>query len=1164
MLQILKSQSLDPLAGAFLIIAGQPAESPAALLAPEPVVVGSLGTGRWLLQRMADEKGIGVRLGIDYAGQQLWKLAVECVPGTEAEPPFAPAVLVWRLLREAEALAAEARDDAETAADLAPLLAYLDAADPLARLQFAQRLAMVFDRYLAFRPEWLAEWSAGRLAEAARQPETQRWQAALWRRVVAAIGLEGHAHPLERLIAELDSRGRHCPLPPRLHLFALPAMAPIYWKTFAALARHTDVFVHVQTPSPHHIADLVDEKRKARIERDRPAAAALFDVGHGLLAAFGRQAIDSARDLAKLQDMARDPDGIEPEPIDIHEAPPAGATLLAQLQRSVFELDDAVQLRLAEARGDDDFDDNSDDAPAPDRSLTFHRCHGLVRELEALHDALLARFAADRTLKPGDILVWLPALEDAAPAIHAVFGTQPRERRIAYAVSGLAQPGDGGLGQASLALLDFAASRMGVDAALDLLRLPPVARRFGLDDSALALLPDWLGGAGVRWALDAADRARHGAPADPRHTWAFGLERLLLGIAFGERGAGDEVFAATLPYAGLDDSAFDALGGLLDWARAIAELRAGLDRPRSARDWADWLGDIFARCLAPPDDAPDALARLKQSLGRIARAAHAGGYDGPVDFALLRDRLSCELDASAPGAVPQGSITFTTFGALRHHPYRVIALLGLDDAAIPRSPQPVEFDLLQGHPQGSDRARRDDDRAAFLAALLTASDAVHLSWRGFDAQTGEGLPPAIVVAELLDWLDRHGAAASGAGASAASPLKLRDRLTTNHPLHAFSPRAFGAPSAAAASGAANPPPSFRAELLPAARAIATPASQRATSPLATRPFLPRPLPAPDDDAAPDIDATLLRDFYAHPARCFLRRRLGLSTAWHDAAPEPEEPFTLDRFEAADLADDFARRLLAGADEASLRIRADADARLPSGVPGAGFATGLVDAALALERRVAPLLAVSRAPETVSIDIGARRITGRLPYVHEHGAWNLVGRSGAMRQRAELWISHLLACAWAGRQRGPTIFLFADGGALAAHLDDGDWRTPLDALVADARLGLRAPPWCPPRTAFDLLGKWKPDDEIPPRRAAEAATWAGDRNPERDDGAWRVIFGGAPDRIPDAADCAASIETPWPEPFEQLALRLYGVSRAAFIDKPKAIAALLDGWTEALA
>jgi exodeoxyribonuclease V gamma subunit len=56
--------------------------------------------------------------------------------------------------------------------------------------------------------------------------------------------------------------------------------------------------------------------------------------------------------------------------------------------------------------------------------------HSAQREIEVLHDRLLAWFDADATLQPRDVMVMVPDMESFAPYIQAVFGRfatgQPR------------------------------------------------------------------------------------------------------------------------------------------------------------------------------------------------------------------------------------------------------------------------------------------------------------------------------------------------------------------------------------------------------------------------------------------------------------------------------------------------------------------------------------------------------------------------------------------------------------------------------------------------------------------------------------------------------------------------------------------------------------------
>mgnify|MGYP000216893030 CR=1 FL=1 len=67
---------------------------------------------------------------------------------------------------------------------------------------------------------------------------------------------------------------------------------------------------------------------------------------------------------------------------------------------------------------------------ADDRSLEVHCAHSPLREVEILHDQLLARFAANPQLTPDQVVVLTPDIERYAPYIEAVFSAKtgsPRE-----------------------------------------------------------------------------------------------------------------------------------------------------------------------------------------------------------------------------------------------------------------------------------------------------------------------------------------------------------------------------------------------------------------------------------------------------------------------------------------------------------------------------------------------------------------------------------------------------------------------------------------------------------------------------------------------------------------------------------------------------------------
>src|SRR5690606_5155114 len=132
------------------------------------------------------------------------------------------------------------------------------------------------------------------------------------------------------------------------------------------------------------------------------------------------------------------------------------------------------------------------------------------------------------------------------------------------------------LAEVFLRLLALPVSRFGLHEILDLLASPALAESNDLDAPALERLRAWLSQAGACWGQDARHRTRFDAPADAAYTWAFALDRLLLGYATGSDAlvhASNGQPVAPLP--DLEGGALESLDTLLRLLRVL-ERHAGL------------------------------------------------------------------------------------------------------------------------------------------------------------------------------------------------------------------------------------------------------------------------------------------------------------------------------------------------------------------------------------------------------------------------------------------------------------------------------------------------------------------------------------------------------------------------------------------------------------
>jgi exodeoxyribonuclease V gamma subunit len=797
MLHLHPSNRTERLADALLerLAAPRPGRS---LFDADRVLVPSAGLRRWLSLRIADRFGVCAQVEFGFLAQWLWQQIGDRVPGIAAESPFARERLSWRVF--------EAFGDASFTSAHPRLHRYLAEADAVMRFELAQRVASTIEQTITYRPDWLDAWQHSRFVMPridGRPDADEAWQAALWRRIRAVDGGENdpgrgdsagpaadRRHPAEAFVQVLDAT-RGAGLPRELHVFALPAVAPLHASLLLQMARWCDVHVYLLNPCREFWTEIVDRKRLARLEargeRD------VHEEGHRLLASWGRQ----TQALVDTWQQVPDQDAGSPAQIPLHGWPAAeviehprfeaapGPHLLAHLQNTILELQ-AIEPGSLAGHG-----------PSDDASIEIQSAHSLTRELEALHERLLAAFAADATLKPGDVLVVTPNLEEAAPLIDAVFGTVPPALALPYAITGLGRSRENHIARLLLDLMSLLRSRALSTETMAWVALPPVARRFRLDAAALTQAHTWLADAGWRWGWDAAHRSSFGLPADSHQSLADAMDRLLLGHALPAavavdalaRGMSPPGQAERLPVDGAEGLSAATLGSLHRVFEHLQTLQRDWARPATAMDW-------LRRCTAALDtliqaDASelDDARELRERLASLCTAIEAAAPGAALPLAVLQAALTQTLDDTVHGGVPTGAITFSSMSSLRGVPFRIVCAVGLDDGAFPGRDATPEFDLLSRAPRRGDRQRRDDDRNLFLDLMLAARDRLILSWTGRHVRDNSLLPPSTVIAELLDLLLP---AVVPAGADAAALAAARRWLVVEHPLQGLSLAVFTA------------------------------------------------------------------------------------------------------------------------------------------------------------------------------------------------------------------------------------------------------------------------------------------------------------------------------------------------------------------------------------
>lgn len=892
-------------------------EHPLAPLENEIFLVQSNGIAQWLKLALAEDPaagGDGGGLGIAAATQFLlpsrfvWQ-AYRTVLGADQVPehsPFDKPRLLWRLYRLLPALCRQPV--------FAPLARFLEGPQPLRRrFQLAERLADLFDQYQVFRADWLADWAQGddRIALArggARAlDEAQCWQPKLWRALlqdIAATGdsaVAGRAGVHQRFLAHmagLSPQQRPPGLPRRLVVFGVSSLPQQWLEALDALGRCCQVLLCVHNPCEFYWADIVSDRELLRAERRRslrgaPPLEALHGGAQALLATWGRQGRDYIRLLDRFDDPEHYRAGFERagQRVDLFTSF-GGDTLLRQIQEDVRCLRPLSESRDTWPALD----------PRRDHSLVFHVAHGPQREVEILHDQLLAVFDADPGLRPRDVIVMVPDINRYAPHIEAVFGRYGRDDRrcIPFSISDQGRRQRQPLLVALEQLLSLPESRFGLSDVLSLLEVPALRQRFGIDEADLPRLHAWAEGANVRWGLDAEQREALDLPAGlERNSWRFGLRRMLLGYAVGSGEAWQDIE----PYpeiGGLEASLVGVLDTLLQrlrsWWRQLREDVA--PRPwllRLAGLRADFFGEL---------EGPDLLlfTRLQEAAEAWLAACEEACVDEALPLSVVRELW---LEGLEEQGLQQrflaGRVNFATLLPMRAIPFRRICLLGMNDGDYPRSRPPPDFDLMALDYRPGDRSRREDDRYLFLEALLSARDQLYISWAGRSQRDNAERPPSVLVAQLRDHIDAGWRLADTAPGALAS---LSRALTTEHPLQPFSPAYFPA---------ANRAGTAPAEALSAGRLFTCDDDWRqaheALEPVPAEVALPFQVP---EEA---LQLTDLSRFLRDPPRAFHEQRLQVFFREQAAAAEDSEVFTLDGLGRYTLQEELIREAVLPAADA---------------------------------------------------------------------------------------------------------------------------------------------------------------------------------------------------------------------------------------------------------
>ncbi len=925
-------------------------------IAPEIIVIQSRGMERWVSMELARHNGICANSLFPFPNAFFKQISSQLILDLPEQSLFDPAVLTFKIMKILPGCLIRPGFDS--------LKSYLEKdVNRLKLFQISSKIADLFDQYLVFRPEMIFKWEQGR---------EDHWQAQLWRQLISAVEPRHRARLQAELLEKLKKQTFQTEqVPDRISLFGISYLPLFHLQIFVALSSITQVNFLLLNPCQEYWGDITSnwEAQKIRARHSGAAdgeATLHLDKGNRLLASMGTLGRNFFEMISEL-------DGRIYEQFQ----EPGGQDVLAEIQRDILQLRDrevaSVSNSVEQTASDDSAPSMKQDRAV---SIQVHSCHSPLREIEVLHDNLLAMFEQEPTLAPQDIIVMTPDIEAYGPYIQAVFDTQVDEGlRIPFSIADQSIKRESRIVDGFLSILDLPGNRISTTDVAAILDVPGIKEKFGLSPADTDKIEHWIKTTNIRWGVDAQSRHELGLPEFSENTWKAGIERLLLGYAL--PGENRRMFSGILPYDDIEGGDVETLGNFLEFLDCVFKTIKTLRKEHSLAIWNTILVDILERFFAVDEESEREIQLLRRCLDDLTKNQELSGFDTAVDIKVIKSYLENFLQQAhlGKGFITSG-VTFCAMLPMRSIPFKVVCLVGMNTDAFPRDSKPLGFDLMAKNPKIGDRSRRHDDKYLFLEALISARQMLYISYVGQSIQDNTHSPPSVLVSELLDYIK------TGFGLST-------EQMITHHKLQAFAPAYYQSDQRFFSYSREN------------FDAVCSRYDRKGS-----RAFMVEALPEPPAEWK-ELDIETLCSFFSNPAKFFLETRLGIYLGEVDTMAEEREHFSLDGLQKYLLGQDLVEEKLAGTrltDNFSLH---QAKGELPHGNVGDLIYSEMRADAEAFVRKIYPYTQDRQKTLRVDLDIASFRLKGRITDIYAGRPAHIFYALIKPKYLFNTWIYHII-------------------------------------------------------------------------------------------------------------------------------------------------------------
>lgn len=917
MIHLIRSHNLNTLASALSEKLVETA--PDDPFVSQKIIVPNLDTARWFKLFAADQNGIAANLECMLPAEWLWRQTRKIYPDLPGLLQSDLQPMKWSLF--------ELLSDPEAREKFQILNRYIESQPQERReqaaFQLAGQIASVFDGYLVYRPEMVLRWQKGH-----SEKGDEKWQSELWRMLNKSWKKSGEDSQKNRaeLYAEVTKALSEKKLESEDALYILnPGLLPLpLVKMLEKTALQSDVFFY--------------QIRLSKSGRENV---------NELAQVFGRES-ESIDNVINYLDSD--------EVLNLYPQ----ISKKSALHRVQGEIVEGVPVSK--------FPEMKDGI----QGIEVRSCHSSLREIEVLHQFLLEMFEEDESLHPDDVLVVTPDLETYRPYIKAVFDQAEEGRpHIPYHAGYSSRSSDTGIERSLLRLLSVIDSRFEFSDVIDHFMMKPVRQTFGVSESDCNKLKRWIEENHVVWGLNAEHRKEFGQPAEELQTWNSAVRRGWYGNLFG--GEEGDSLDDLLLYQSIRTANDQAVwASFSNYMYRLDTMRKEIKRKKTCPDWSEWLSNKMDSLFDAASFEGVEAQSIRRIIGQISEQSEVAACRQEISFSLFKSELTSMLDRhKASGALFTNGVTFSSMVPVRSIPFKIIALIGLNESSFPRKQVTPDFDLMAQNPLPGERNRKNEDRNLFLESVMAARDVHYCSYIGQSPVDNETIPPSTIVGEWVDVLSK----ASGMEA---------ENIIKKEALSGFSPTNFE-------SGK-----NYSGVYLQTAQTMLD--DEDSTSGLKLDQEIPL------EESAEPIQLDDMVRFYSNPIQWFLRKRFDISLREMD---EEKDEFQLDHLEKHILFQRVFGWVLDGKSDQKIQKYLVQSGAVPVGWPGQQKVLelkGNVRSAISVLNQMNIRPKLDQYPISISVD--EDRIEGSLTSYSDHQFVDINPSKFSGKIAIHSWIRHL--------------------------------------------------------------------------------------------------------------------------------------------------------------